>query len=42
MNFLHRLGFKTPDLYAAAVAKWQSYGWQNFNIDLGTSLEIWT
>lgn len=41
-HFMHRDGFKTHDLYLAAVKKWEGYGWENSGLDFGTSLEVWT
>lgn len=41
-HFLHRYGFKDPADYESVVAKWQGYGWSKRDLDLGTSLEVWT
>jgi len=41
-HFMHRDGFKTHDLYLAAVTKWKGYGWEDSGLDFGTSLEVWT
>jgi hypothetical protein len=42
-HFMHRGGFKTHEEYLAAVDKWTNeHKWSRIDLDVGTTLEIWT